>query len=57
MLGGQIKLSADLAEDLILIPFSLPKSSHLNHAQANLPTGSTIPPIAITGGSPCPDFG
>lgn len=57
MPGGQIKLSADLAEDLILIPFPPPKSSHLNHAQANLPTGSTIPPIATTGGYPCPDFG
>src|SRR5689334_2975910 len=57
MPGGQIMLSANLAEGVILIPFPPPKSSHQNRPRANPPTGLTIPLIEIRRGFPCPDFG
>ncbi len=57
MPGGQIMLSADLADSVILIPFPPPKSSHQNCSRANPPTGLTIPPTGVSGGFSCPDIG
>lgn len=54
---GQIKLSANLADRVILIAFLPPKSSLQNSLRANRPNELMILSIGVSGGFPCPDFG